>query len=338
MDPSLYKTITTSRGLHYSYYSSPAQQSKLTLLFCHGFPSTSNDWRKQALYFQDKGYGVIVPDMLGYGGTDKPTDPALYVSSVMSKDLVEILDAENVPQVVAIGHDWGSKAVSRLANYYPDRFIAYAFFSVAFMPPRPGKVDFNELLKTSKERFGYELYGYQLFFSEDDAPIIIREHIDSFISILWPYVPDIWRTHMAPTGVMKASLLEDFKAPLPSYATEEDKKRFKETFLKNGFEGPVCWYKIATNGMQSEDDRNIPSTQLVPPSSSPIFFGAAKYDYIAIPASGYRIFGAEAFKDHKITTHEYDADHWLLLSKADEINHDLEEWLESSEVSQKARL
>ena len=106
MDASLYKITTTSRGLKYHYYFSPAQPSKPTLLFCHGFPSTSRDWRHIAPYFKSRGYGVLVVDMLGYGETAKPTDPAAYVLSLISKDLVDILDGEKLDKVVAIGHDW----------------------------------------------------------------------------------------------------------------------------------------------------------------------------------------------------------------------------------------
>ncbi len=106
MDSSLYKDVLTSRGLKYHYYFSPPRDAKLTLLFCHGFPSTSRDWRKQVPYFQEQGYGIVVPDMLGYGGTDKPTDPSLYLSSGISGDFVDILDAEKVGLAVAIGHDW----------------------------------------------------------------------------------------------------------------------------------------------------------------------------------------------------------------------------------------
>lgn len=106
MDPSKYKTVRTTRGFTYNYWFSPAQSSNLTLLFCHGFPSTSQHWKYQATYFAKKGYGVVVPDMLGFAGTDKPTDPAEYVGSKLSKDLMDILDAENIPRVVAIGHDW----------------------------------------------------------------------------------------------------------------------------------------------------------------------------------------------------------------------------------------
>ena len=106
MNASQYKDTTTARGLHYRYFFSPAQQAKQTLLFCHGFPSTSVDWRYFVPFFKERGFGVVVPDLLGYGGTDKPTDASLYVSSKISKDIVDILDAEGVEKAVAIGHDW----------------------------------------------------------------------------------------------------------------------------------------------------------------------------------------------------------------------------------------
>lgn len=106
MDPQLYKSTTVSRGLKYAYYASPAQTGHPTLIFCHGFPSTSHDWRLIVPFFKERGYGLIVPDLLGYGDTDKPTDPALYVSSAMCRDLVEILDAESVQTAIAIGYDW----------------------------------------------------------------------------------------------------------------------------------------------------------------------------------------------------------------------------------------
>lgn len=105
-DPSLYKDLYTSRGLKYHYYFSQSQDDKPYLLFLHGFPSTSHDWRYQIDFFGSQGYGLVVPDMLGYGNTSKPTDPNDYKSSLLTQDLVEILDAENLGKVVAIGHDW----------------------------------------------------------------------------------------------------------------------------------------------------------------------------------------------------------------------------------------
>ena len=106
MDASLYKSLTVSRGLTYTYYASPSSRGQPTLLLLHGFPSTAHDWRHVVPFFKDRGYGLVVPDLLGHGDTAKPIDPALYVSSAMSKDFVDILDAEHVEKAIVVGHDW----------------------------------------------------------------------------------------------------------------------------------------------------------------------------------------------------------------------------------------
>lgn len=106
LDATKYKKTTVSRGFSYNYYSSPAQEGKLTLLFAHGFPSTSVDWAGVVSVLEPEGYGVIVPDMLGYAGTDKPIDPAQYVGTGIARDLVDLLDVEGINKAVAIGHDW----------------------------------------------------------------------------------------------------------------------------------------------------------------------------------------------------------------------------------------
>lgn len=116
MNVSLYKQAVTSRGLKYSYYFCPAQGTKPTLLFLHGFPSTSYDWRQQVAFFQPKGYGIIVPDMLGYGGTDKPDALEAYTPSLMVKDIIDVLDAEKVDMVVSVSHDWYSTTLSWLMH------------------------------------------------------------------------------------------------------------------------------------------------------------------------------------------------------------------------------
>jgi soluble epoxide hydrolase/lipid-phosphate phosphatase len=106
MDASLYKDHITTRGIKYHYFFSSAQEGRPTLLLVHGFPSSSYDWHNQVSYFQSFGYGLVVPDMLGYGGTDKPLDTKEYLYSFMTKDVTDILDAEGLNKVVAIGHDW----------------------------------------------------------------------------------------------------------------------------------------------------------------------------------------------------------------------------------------
>lgn len=111
-----YKDHVTSRGFKYHYYFSAAQTGKPTLLLIHGYPCLSYEWHEQIDYFKAKGYGLVVPDMLGYGGTDKPQESSAYVHSRLAQDLVEILDHEKVADAFAIGHDWYALRVSCAAH------------------------------------------------------------------------------------------------------------------------------------------------------------------------------------------------------------------------------
>ncbi|KAI0791300.1 epoxide hydrolase [Abortiporus biennis] len=326
MDPTLYKDTTLSRGFNYHYYYSPAKDSKSTILFCHGFPSTSRDWRFSATYFQEKGYGVLVPDMLGYGGTAKPVDPAFYVGSGHARDMVDILDAEKLDKVIAVGHDWGCRVVSRLAAWFPERIAAYAFLAIPYAVPNPVN-DYEEYLKISKAKYGYELFGFFEFLSAGDAERVVFDHLDAFCAIIYPNNPDAWATNLAPLGALRRTLTSDYSAPRPAYWTEEDKRIFKETFREHGLKAPLCWYKVQTSDFSAQDDANVPKSAYFPPASSPIFFGAARYDRICLPSIGLDVFNADAFKDHKVTMKEYDGDHWMIFSHADQINRDLEAWI-----------
>jgi soluble epoxide hydrolase / lipid-phosphate phosphatase len=60
----------------------------------------------QVKFFKEKGYGLIVPDMLGYGGTSIVFETAPYQHSLLAKDVVDILDAEKIEKAIFIGHDW----------------------------------------------------------------------------------------------------------------------------------------------------------------------------------------------------------------------------------------
>ena len=54
-----------------------------------------------------KGSGVVLPELLGYGETDKPTNVEVYALNPMCRQIAGILDAEGVQTVVGLGHDFG---------------------------------------------------------------------------------------------------------------------------------------------------------------------------------------------------------------------------------------
>ncbi|KAI0047474.1 alpha/beta-hydrolase [Auriscalpium vulgare] len=323
MDASSYKKLNTTRGYTYNYYSVPAADSKPTLLFLHGFPSSSTDWRRIIEYFQPKGYGIIAPDNLGYAGTDKPADPKAYLGSALAKDLVEILDAENIPKVIVVGHDWGTRPESRLVNYFPDRVLGLAFITSGYIRPK-STYDLNALTAVTKQLAGRELLGYWKFFAQDGSEKLVEEHFDSFFSLTFPHEPSLWRDNMCPTGAIEEWLKADKTAPLPSYLTEEDKAAYKASLLAGGFEPLHNWWRVITQGLDFADDDAIPEAAY--PIQQPVFFAASALDEACIPVLG--TLGLKAFVKGPLTVKEFQADHWVILSHSQELSEALEKWIE----------
>ncbi|KZP34520.1 alpha/beta-hydrolase [Athelia psychrophila] len=324
MDSALYKDLAVSRGINYHYYYSPARESNPTLLFLHGFPSTSYDWRHQAAFFTARGFGVIVPDLLGYGGTAKPDAPAEYVASKIVRDIVDILDAEGIEKVVSIGHDWGTLINSRLGNYFPERVTALAFFNLGYLPPF-FTADFAALSEATKAAVGYECFGYWPFFNEDDADKLIEERLDSFLSICFSSDPTrLAISDWAPIGALKAWLLAGKIAPFGTYITDSERRVQKDLLVKGGLKGPLNWYKVVMRGFAAEDDKLIPQDHYA--INQPVFFGGCKLDYICRSELAKPALDAYA---KKLTYREFDGDHWTLLSHPKDVNRELLSWIET---------
>lgn len=104
--PNISRSIRLPNGTTYNYVFVEPNGDKPFLLFLHGYPSSSYDWRHQIPFFSDLGYGLIIPDLLGYGGTDKPQNLEAYRVKKMSEEIIALLDFHKIPKVLAIGHDW----------------------------------------------------------------------------------------------------------------------------------------------------------------------------------------------------------------------------------------
>ncbi|KAF5339511.1 hypothetical protein D9758_016369 [Tetrapyrgos nigripes] len=322
---SLFKDLNVSRGLNYHYYSVPADKGKPTLLFLHGFPSTSYDWRHQVAFFQDKGYGLLVPDMLGYGGTSKPLDPQLYVSSLVTRDIIDILDAEKIEQAVVVAHDWGSKTASRLANYFPERFLSYAFLAVGYTKPTLFATPFEESLNLSKAVLGYDNHGYWDFFSTEGADQTILEHFDSFWDLFYTNDTTKTITDWSPLGALEAFITNDTRVTPVDYVTPEERAIQMEAIRQGGLAAPLNWYKIVRGTLEGQDDQGIPQENAL--IHGPVFFGAALRDYISVSAPIY-LAGALVSSTSTVTTREYNSGHWVQLAFPEEVNGDLLQWIE----------
>jgi soluble epoxide hydrolase/lipid-phosphate phosphatase len=178
--PKHAKSLTTSTGTTYSYVSIPPSEDKPNLLLLHGFPSSCYDWRYQIAHFTSLGYGIIAPDLLGYGSTDRPSDASAYRGKKMAQEIIDILDAEGFNEidkkVHGISHDWGVLLMSRLCNYHPKRFESATFMSVAYLPPGE-KMDVDAINAMTKKMQRWEVFGYWKFFEREDSGKVVNDHV-----------------------------------------------------------------------------------------------------------------------------------------------------------------
>jgi pimeloyl-ACP methyl ester carboxylesterase len=91
------------------------------VVLLHGFPDSGRLWRHQVAPLADAGFKVIVPDMRGYGGSDKPSEVDAYNILYLVADVGAVLDDAGVDQAHVVGHDWGAAVAWALAAVTPDR-------------------------------------------------------------------------------------------------------------------------------------------------------------------------------------------------------------------------
>jgi pimeloyl-ACP methyl ester carboxylesterase len=91
------------------------------VVLLHGFPDTGRLWRHQVPALAHAGFKVIVPDLRGYGASDKPEDVDAYGIPFLAGDVLGVLDAAGVERAHVVGHDWGAALAWATASLVPDR-------------------------------------------------------------------------------------------------------------------------------------------------------------------------------------------------------------------------
>jgi pimeloyl-ACP methyl ester carboxylesterase len=91
------------------------------VVLLHGFPDTGRLWRHQVPALAEAGFRVIVPDMRGYGRSDKPTSVEAYGMQALTADVRAVMADVGVERAHVVGHDWGAGVAWVLATLAPHR-------------------------------------------------------------------------------------------------------------------------------------------------------------------------------------------------------------------------
>lgn len=90
------------------------------VVFLHGTPSHSYEWRNVVPHIEEAGHRAITYDLLGYGRSERPVDRDTSVAA--QADLLGgLLDALGIEQTAIVAHDIGGAVGQRFAVAHPER-------------------------------------------------------------------------------------------------------------------------------------------------------------------------------------------------------------------------
>lgn len=209
----------------------------------HGWPESWYSWRHQIDPLVAAGYRVAVPDVRGYGGSDKPEAIEAYDLISITDDIAGLIDALGEEQAILIGHDWGAPIVWTTAIRYPTRVRAVVGLSV----PHLGRGDrpvIDMLREIYKGRFFYQLYFQEPGVAEKELEADPAATIRKVYYSASGDISDAERKFGADKGTDAKMLdgLADPK-PLPAWLTDEDVAYYAEQFKHSGFRGPLNRYR-----------------------------------------------------------------------------------------------
>ncbi|KAM0231228.1 hypothetical protein ACHAPO_008606 [Fusarium lateritium] len=317
------KTLVTTDGRKYTYDTVPAQDNKPTVLLIHGYPVTRHDWKYQIEDLSAAGYGVIAPDCLGYGDSDKPLEVEAYKLKGISNHIAEILDKEGLNKVIGVGHDWGAGVLSRVAVWHPDRLEKIVFMSVGYN--QPGNfLDVDAINANSLKATGKMPFGYWYFFNSPDAPSLAASHIESFFSLVFPTDNLKWIDNIGALGSARAWLNNNTTTPLPSYMTEEDRTAWIEAFSKpNATTGSMNYYKALLRGVNDEDEAILTDENRT--LRVPVLTIGGAQDLITRPE--HQRMTTESFSAAGYTDKILDAGHWMIYEDREGVKNALLEFI-----------
>jgi haloalkane dehalogenase len=110
------------------------------VLLLHGEPSWSFLYRKMIGPLVAAGHRVVVPDLVGFGRSDKPTAQSDYTYARHVAWMDELLFGHlDLDQITFFGQDWGGLVGLRLVAAHPDRYDRVAIGNTG-LPTGEGKM------------------------------------------------------------------------------------------------------------------------------------------------------------------------------------------------------
>ena len=106
------------------------------ILMLHGEPTWAYLYRKMIPSLAE-GARVIVPDLIGFGRSDKPTDRDWYTYDRHVASVVQLISALDLSEITLVVQDWGGPIGLRVATEHRDRFAHLVILNTGIFRPGP---------------------------------------------------------------------------------------------------------------------------------------------------------------------------------------------------------
>ena len=104
-------TITTKDGASIYYNDWGKGQP---IVFCHGWPLSSDSWEPAMLHVASNGYRAVAHDRRGHGRSSQPWDG--NEMNTYADDLAQLLDHLDLKDIVLVGFSTGGGVCSGTGN------------------------------------------------------------------------------------------------------------------------------------------------------------------------------------------------------------------------------
>ncbi|WP_041303994.1 alpha/beta fold hydrolase [Mycolicibacterium rhodesiae] len=220
------------------------------VVLLHGWPGNRHDYRHVAPLLTGAA-DVVVPDLRGFGGSDKHAVAVrhFYSATAQAGSVIGLIRELGLSQVVLAGYDVGSRVAQSIARMEPELVSA-----LVLSPPLPGAGD-RVLTARAQSEFWYQAFHQLPLAAQliDGNPDVVREYLRHF-----------WVHWSAPNFTV---LEDDLDRLVADYA------------LPGAFTASIAWHRagagmIAQSLSELPPDRaikiNVP-TDVLWPQHDPLF-------------------------------------------------------------------
>lgn len=150
-DPHYVEVDDSDGGTLRVHYVDEGRRDGEVVLLLHGEPGWAYQFHTMIPTLVDAGLRVVVPDMPGFGRSDKPTSTTDYTFARHVAWMAALVEQLDLTDITLFGQDWGGLVGLRLVTADPDRYARVVASNHGFPTgDRPANDAFKDWLERSR--------------------------------------------------------------------------------------------------------------------------------------------------------------------------------------------